>query len=90
MIRPGLGEQMDQPIDIEILKSASKCSRRRACQQPDGLPLGEPKALISDRLLELDAQSPCDSYAYPYNVTFGAGFFCTCPARIEIFMKYFH
>ena len=76
-------------VDEGILKSASKCPRQQACQRPDSLPLGRPKALISDRLLELDTVSPCDNYDCPYNVTFGAGFFCTCPARIEIFRRYF-
>lgn len=78
---------MNYTISQEAMNRSSKCNLGFACQRPGWQPCGTVKKIISERLLEVDGAASRGRTCY-YGVPYGSGFYCTCPARMEIFRNY--
>jgi len=74
-------------VNENVIDKTTHCDHDFLCLSDEWKQCGIVKALIADNLLYVDfdwgQRRNCS-----YMVSFGSGYYCTCPIRIEIYKRY--
>ena len=74
-------------INENVIKKTTHCDHDFLCLTDEWEQCGEVKALIADNLLYVHFDW-AERRVCGYMVSFGNGYYCTCPTRIEIYKLY--
>ena len=72
-------------IDDRVLEQVTKCDKRLACLSDSSHVLCEVRYFVGDRALFVECAT--DGFC-AYQIPFGSGCLCRCPARKEIYRRY--
>lgn len=76
---------MEIRIDNKVLEQVTKCNRQFACLFDSSHVLCEVTYFVGDRVLFVECAT--DGLC-AYQMPFGSGYLCCCPARKEIYRRY--
>ena len=74
-------------VNENVINKTTHCDHDFLCLSDEWTPCGVVKTLIADNLLYVDFDW-AKRRACSYMVSFGGGYYCTCPTRIEIYKRY--
>ncbi len=71
-------------IDKKTIEATKRCQSNFSCISDDGHQLCQVEECINDKVIFV-----CKDHAdyCPYMLSFGDGFTCTCPTRLEIYKR---
>ena len=74
-------------VNENVINKTAHCDHDFLCLSDEWKQCGVVKALIADKLLYVQFDSE-QQRTCSYRVSFGGGYYCACPTRVEIYNQY--